>query len=75
MFLRLEDGRVVIAGGFEGGQALDFINLFDPAQSRVLPAGRMSPPRASFTATALAGGAVRGGWRVRATKTCRAAQR
>jgi hypothetical protein len=40
---------VVIAGGFEGGQALDSIDIFDPAQNRVLSAGRMSVSRANFT--------------------------
>jgi hypothetical protein len=49
---------VVIAGGFEGRQALDFIDIFDPAQNRVLPAGHMSVARANFTATALAEGKV-----------------
>src|ERR1035438_10164728 len=54
----LESGGVLIAGGFDGATALDSIDLFGPAQNRTLPAGRMSAPRANFTATWLDGSRV-----------------
>jgi hypothetical protein len=40
-----------MAGGFDSWKALNSIDLYDPAQDRVVPAGRMSVPRANFTAT------------------------
>ena len=49
----LDDGRVIIAGGFEGKRVLDSIDIFDPEQG-VFSGGRLSSPHANFTATTLA---------------------
>lgn len=54
----LDDGRVIIAGGFEGKRRiLDSIDIFDP-EPGVFSGVRLSSPRANFTATTLAGGKV-----------------
>jgi hypothetical protein len=41
----LDDGRVMIAGGFNGSAVLDSFELFDPAAEAFYPAGKMSTPR------------------------------
>ena len=62
---RLADGRVLLAGGFRGGEEVVTENeLFDPRQDRFLPIGRMQNPRVGHTATLLNDGSVLivGGW-------------
>ncbi len=50
----LEDGRVLIAGGVEGGPA----ELFDPATGMFAPTGSMGESRVYHTATRLVDGTV-----------------
>src|SRR5207245_4022133 len=49
----LEDGRVLIAGGWDGNAALSSAELFDPATGKATPTGELSSPRAGLTATTL----------------------
>lgn len=55
---RLEDGRVLIAGGSIGAAFLDSAELFDPERLAFLPAPSMLEPRSNFTATLLQDGRV-----------------
>jgi hypothetical protein len=55
----LADGRVLVAGGLNGGLGnLSSAELFDPASSTWAPTGSMSVGRNNFTATLLADGRV-----------------
>lgn len=53
----LDDGRVLIAGGWDGG-ALASALLYDPKADTFLPTGSMAVPRESHTAVRLADGRV-----------------
>jgi hypothetical protein len=55
----LRDGRVLIAGGFSGGDRwLQSAELFDPETRTFAPTGSLSVPRADHTATMLEDGRV-----------------
>ncbi|HEV2837241.1 MAG TPA: kelch repeat-containing protein [Pyrinomonadaceae bacterium] len=54
----LPDGRVLIAGGFTGGNTFTSAELFDPAAEVFKAAGNMSVARAGHTATLLSNGKV-----------------
>ncbi len=55
----LDDGKVLVVGGFvAGGRSLSSAELFDPATNRFTPAGAMTVPRAGHTATRLPNGKV-----------------
>jgi hypothetical protein len=54
----LPDGKVLIAGGFDGSSALQTAELFDPATNAFSATGNMTSPRINHTATLLANGKV-----------------
>jgi hypothetical protein len=54
----LPDGRVLVAGGWDGRRAVASAEIYDPLTDRWSPAGRMTVARASPIAVALAGGHV-----------------
>jgi len=55
----LDNGKVLIAGGFVGdGEGLSSVELFDPKSGTFASAGNMSAARASHTATLLRNGKV-----------------
>ena len=55
----LSDGRVLVAGGFPGGNAvLASAELYDPSSGTFSPAGSMTTARRSDTATLLSDGLV-----------------
>jgi len=55
----LDNGKVLIAGGFVGdGEGLSSVELFDPTSGTFASAGNMSAARASHTATLLRNGKV-----------------
>lgn len=55
---RLDDGRVLVTGGWADGRVTPSAELFDPRSGRFTSAGAMRRPRASHTATLLADGRV-----------------
>jgi hypothetical protein len=57
---RMDNGRVLVAGGFGvgDGEASATAELFDPTQGAFLPTGSMATPRYSHTATLLDDGRV-----------------
>ncbi len=54
----LQNGKVLIAGGFNNTDVLATAELFDPATGTFTPTGAMTTPRFSHTATLLANGKV-----------------
>ena len=54
----LQNGKVLVAGGFAGGSSLSTAELFDPATKTFKSAGNMSVARAGHTATLLSSGKV-----------------
>jgi Kelch motif/Galactose oxidase, central domain len=54
----LPDGRVLVAGGWDGRRAVASAEIYDPLADHWSPAGRMTAARASPIAVALAGGDV-----------------
>ncbi len=54
----LPDGKVLIAGGFGGLDALASAEIYDPGTGVFTPTGEMSEPRYGHTATSLADGRV-----------------
>jgi Galactose oxidase, central domain len=54
----LQNGKVLIAGGFNGTEVLATAELFDPATGTFTPTGSMTSSRFSHTATLLANGKV-----------------
>ena len=54
----LYDGRVLIAGGYDGSNYLDSAEVYDPTAGTFTPTGSMTTARASQTATALSDGRV-----------------
>ncbi len=55
---RLQDGRVLIAGGANKGTALGSAELFDPATETFASTGQLANPRLNATATLLLNGRV-----------------
>ena len=53
----LNDGRVLVTGGFDG-QVTASAELYDPSAGKFISAGTMSTPRARHTATLLADGRI-----------------
>ena len=54
----LPDGKVLVAGGFAEANSLASAEIFDPATSTFVPAGKMNAARSSHTATLLPNGKV-----------------
>ena len=54
----LQDGRVLVAGGSNGGVASTSMEVYDPAQGTWRSVGNMRWPRVSHTAALLATGQV-----------------
>lgn len=54
----LPDGRVLVAGGRQGGAILGSAEIFDPATGAFNPGGTLVTARQDFTATPLVGGTV-----------------
>jgi hypothetical protein len=54
----LPDGRVVIAGGWDGSKRLASAEIYDPATGKFSPTGPMTTAREGQTATLLSGGRV-----------------
>jgi hypothetical protein len=54
----LQNGKVLVAGGFAGGSSLSTVELFDPATKSFTAAPNMSVARAGHTATLLSNGRV-----------------
>jgi hypothetical protein len=54
----LSDGRVLVAGGFNGGTLLATAELFDPSTGSWTPTGKMTYRHSGHTATLLADGRV-----------------
>jgi hypothetical protein len=54
----LEDGRVLVCGGYADNFAQHSAELYDPATASFSPAGPMSAPRGDHSATRLADGSV-----------------
>src|SRR5205807_1930810 len=52
----LRNGKVLIAGGFDGSGSLDSAEIYDPATDTFVATGGMSSKRGDFTATLLASG-------------------
>ena len=54
----LDNGKVLVAGGWDGSHALASAELYDPETRTFAPTGSMITPRQSHTATLLADGRV-----------------
>ncbi|HLY43080.1 MAG TPA: kelch repeat-containing protein [Terracidiphilus sp.] len=54
----LANGKVLIAGGYDGTEVLATAELFDPATGTFTPTGAMNTPRFQHTATLLSNGKV-----------------
>lgn len=54
----LQNGKVLVAGGFAGGSTFSTIELFDPTTRSFTTAGKMNVARAGHTATLLSNGKV-----------------
>src|SRR6185503_18199182 len=54
----LPDGRVLVAGGRQGGAILGSAEIYDPATGRFNPAGTLVDARQDYTATLLSSGSV-----------------
>jgi WD40 repeat protein len=55
---QLKDGKVLVTGGFDGGNVLATAELFDPGTGTFSPTGTMKAARARHTATLLSDGRV-----------------
>lgn len=58
MAARLDDGRVLLAGGYSGRQPTAALEIYDPASGRFHDAGSLRTPRADGTATRLRDGRI-----------------
>ncbi len=56
--LTLQNGRVLVAGGFDGAKTLRTADLFDPSTGTWQPTGMMTTPRGGYSATLLPSGKV-----------------
>jgi hypothetical protein len=54
----LPDGKVLVAGGFDGGSSLSSADLFDPGTSGFVATGSLASARSHHTASALVDGRV-----------------
>jgi hypothetical protein len=55
---RLQDGRVLIVGGWSDHRRVDTVEIFEPATETFKRLGRLNAPRADHTATLLGDGRV-----------------
>ena len=55
---KLNDGRVLVAGGDNFSGSIDTLEIFDPTTATFSPAGSMTTPRSTHTATLLNDGRV-----------------
>lgn len=54
----LQNGKVLVAGGFAGGSSFSTVELFDPTNKSFTTTGNMNVARAGHTATLLSNGKV-----------------
>jgi hypothetical protein len=55
---RLPDGRVIVAGGWDGASYLSSAEIYDPTSQSWASTGGMTSPRALHTATVMPAGTV-----------------
>jgi hypothetical protein len=56
--VRLRDGRVLLAGGYDGANPVAVVEIFDPRSSTLSPAGTLASARAGAAAALLGDGTI-----------------